>query len=105
MAYFPLLMSTLVIAACIDTGDRPGVGSAQHTFMVNSTSDSIDAEPGDSACDDGTGACALRAAIMEANALPDTDAVNDSGPEPTSSQFQVLESIPSQTAVSTSRVG
>ena len=38
------------------------------TFTVNSTADSSDASPGDSVCDDGTGACTLRAAIEEANA-------------------------------------
>jgi len=44
-------------------------------FAVNSTSDVVDAVPGDSLCDDGTGNCTLRAAIMEANALSGADTV------------------------------
>ena len=39
------------------------------SFAVNSNADRVDARPGDGACDDGTGSCTLRAAIMEANAL------------------------------------
>ena len=42
----------------------------QGTFIVNSTADAVDANPGDGACDDGAGNCTLRAAIMEANAVP-----------------------------------
>ncbi|MDE2345841.1 MAG: CSLREA domain-containing protein, partial [Gammaproteobacteria bacterium] len=38
------------------------------TFVVNSTADSIDANPGDGVCADSTGACTLRAAVMESNA-------------------------------------
>ena len=50
-------------------------GQAQAgAFIVDSTADAIDDNPGDGVCDDGTGSCTLRAAIMEANALagPDT---------------------------------
>ncbi len=38
-------------------------------FTVNSTNDAIDTNPGDGICDDGTGNCTLRAAIIESNAL------------------------------------
>jgi len=38
-------------------------------FVVNSTNDAIDADPGNGVCDDGSGNCTLRAAIMEANAI------------------------------------
>ncbi len=38
------------------------------TFTVNSTGDGGDINPGDGVCDDGTGDCTLRAALMEANA-------------------------------------
>ena len=44
-------------------------------FHVNSTNDTVDANPGDAVCDDGAGNCTLRAAIMEANALTGTDAI------------------------------
>ena len=40
------------------------------TFTVNTTLDLHDASPGDGACDDGTGLCSLRGAIMETNSLP-----------------------------------
>ncbi len=41
------------------------------TFSVNDGADAVDANPGDGACATGTGACTLRAAIQEANALAD----------------------------------
>lgn len=45
------------------------------TFVVDSTTDSIDAAPGNGACADAVGNCTLRAAIMEANALTGADAI------------------------------
>jgi CSLREA domain-containing protein len=50
--------------------------SAQVTFIVNSTADAVDANPGDGICATNVAACTLRAAIMEANALPSNDRVN-----------------------------
>ena len=44
-------------------------------FIVDSTIDAIDTNPGDGVCDDGAGLCTLRAAIMEANALAGPDTV------------------------------
>ena len=44
-------------------------------IVVNSTLDAIDANPGDGVCDDGTGNCTLRAAIMEANAMAGADTI------------------------------
>ncbi|MDA1050683.1 MAG: Ig-like domain-containing protein [Planctomycetota bacterium] len=43
------------------------------TFAVNSFEDLADANPGDGICDDGSGQCTLRAAVMEANAWPGDD--------------------------------
>lgn len=41
--------------------------------MVDVTSDTVDANPGDGVCADSDGNCSLRAAVMEANAtLQDT---------------------------------
>jgi len=56
------------------------------TFTVNSVADSVDANPGDGLCQDLSGQCSLRAAIMEANALagPDTivfDPITDGQPQ------------------------
>jgi CSLREA domain-containing protein len=45
------------------------------TFTVNSTADAVDARPGDGICATATGACTLRAAIQETNALPGADTV------------------------------
>ncbi|HSN17752.1 MAG TPA: choice-of-anchor Q domain-containing protein [Gammaproteobacteria bacterium] len=53
----------------------PGFAAAA-TFTVNSTADTVDANPGDGTCADSTGACTLRAAVMEANALAGADTIN-----------------------------
>src|SRR5439155_6606396 len=45
------------------------------SYTVSSTIDAVDANPGDGVCADATGACTLRAAVMEANALPGLDSV------------------------------
>jgi CSLREA domain-containing protein len=48
----------------------------QAAFLVDSFGDAPDSAPGDGACSDTvTGACTLRAAIMEANASPGPDAI------------------------------
>lgn len=44
-------------------------------FIVDSTADEVDANPGDGACLTASGACTLRAAVMEANALPGDDTI------------------------------
>ncbi|MDQ1639917.1 MAG: hypothetical protein QOF62_3256 [Pyrinomonadaceae bacterium] len=46
------------------------------TFTVNSPVDSVDALPGNGVCADALGRCTLRAAIMEANALPGADIIS-----------------------------
>ena len=46
------------------------------TFVVNTTNDTIDANPGDGICADSTGHCSLRAAIMEANATFGADTIS-----------------------------
>ncbi len=49
--------------------------SAAHaaTFVVNSTADAVDATPGNGTCATAGGACTLRAAVQEANALAGAD--------------------------------
>jgi CSLREA domain-containing protein len=44
-------------------------------FTVNSTADEVDASPGNGACATADGACTLRAAIQEANALAGNDMI------------------------------
>ena len=46
----------------------PAVATGE-TFVVNSTLDAVDATPGDGVCAAAGGACTLRAAVDEANAL------------------------------------
>jgi CSLREA domain-containing protein len=45
------------------------------TFVVNTTADTVDVNPGDGRCADAQGNCSLRAAIMEANAEPGVDTI------------------------------
>jgi uncharacterized repeat protein (TIGR01451 family)/CSLREA domain-containing protein len=45
------------------------------TFTVDTTADAADATPGDGACATSTGACTLRAAVQESNALAGADAI------------------------------
>jgi hypothetical protein len=53
----------------------PSVAQAA-ALHVNTTSDFVDSNPGDGVCSGGLpGACALRGAIMEANALPGPDTI------------------------------
>jgi CSLREA domain-containing protein len=58
---------------------RPTVRAATN-FTVNSTGDGADNNPGDGVCDDGTGACTLRAAIQEANTLAGDDTIAFAAP-------------------------
>ena len=57
----------VALSACHATGP---------TFAVDTTADTVDVAPGDGTCADSTGACSLRAAVMEANALPGVDAID-----------------------------
>jgi len=45
------------------------------TFVVDTTADTADALPGDGLCADSGGACSLRAAVQEANALAGADQI------------------------------
>lgn len=49
--------------------------SAAATFVVNSTVDGVDAAPGNNSCATAAGACTLRAAIQESNALAGADII------------------------------
>ncbi len=53
---------------------RPTVGAATF-FIVNSTGDGQDSNLTDGVCNDGTGACTLRAAIQEANTIAGDDTI------------------------------
>jgi hypothetical protein len=49
---------------------------AQSTYTVDATSDGADANTADGICDDGAGACTLRAAIEQANATSGLDSIH-----------------------------
>jgi CSLREA domain-containing protein len=51
------------------------LSAAGAAFTVDSTTDAVDAAPGDGACASAAGECTLRAAIQETNALPGADAI------------------------------
>lgn len=56
----------LALSACHQNGTL---------FAVDVTTDSVDATPGDGLCADSLGFCSLRAAVMEANALPGVEEI------------------------------
>ncbi len=69
---------------------------AQATFTVNSTADNSDLNP-NGVCDDGSGACTLRAAIEEANALPGSDTIEFISPGPGPHTIQPAFALPTLT--------
>src|SRR5688500_11576810 len=67
-----LIILTILLA---QFGLRPAAADAN--FIVNSTADMVDANPGDGFCEtDITGDCTLRAAVQEANALAGADTIS-----------------------------
>ena len=74
-AFRHLRRCLLIVVALLATSVAT-LGTAA-TFIVNTPADFPDAVPGDGVCEtvSGNGACTLRAALMEANALPGSDTV------------------------------
>ena len=64
---------TLMFALTVAIGFSLNANAA--TFIVNTTADTQDAAAGNGICADSGGACSLRAAITEANALPGADII------------------------------
>jgi len=65
-------------ATCLALLAYAGVASAAG-FGVNVTNDAVDVAPGNGVCADAAGNCTLRAAVMEANALPGFDTIKVPG--------------------------
>lgn len=69
----PVGQHTLTLKAASGTIERTAtltlVVNQATAFTVNTTADTIDADPGNGQCADSNGNCSLRAAVMEANAL------------------------------------
>lgn len=72
---FLLVGAALVLTACHENGV---------VFDVDTAEDAPDALPGDGICATAGGGCTLRAAIMEANALPGVERIDNAGIVPTS---------------------
>ena len=53
--------------------------AAAQFFVVDTTADTVDVNPGDGVCADSGGNCSLRAAVMEANADPNTTEIQLTG--------------------------
>ena len=71
---FALFLTSLPGSGWLLNLVRP-IARAAAVFTVNSNGDLADNSPGDGVCNNGAGACTLRAAIQEANALPGDDAI------------------------------
>src|SRR5262249_60812352 len=69
---FLIAFASLVALAALATA----APAAAATFTVNSAADTGDANTGDGVCNDGTGACTLRAAIDQANASGGPDVIS-----------------------------
>jgi hypothetical protein len=71
-AHLAPLATVVALAALTVGGAAPAQGA---TFTVDATHDAVDVSPGDGACADADGACTLRAAVMETNALAGADQI------------------------------
>jgi hypothetical protein len=72
----PGLVGAVIFSATLALGlflaPRPAMAAA---FSVDNTVDTPDSNPGDGVCRDAMYKCSLRAAVMEANALPGPDTI------------------------------
>jgi hypothetical protein len=75
---------TVTAGATTAIGDQVLTAAAPLSLVVDTAVDGHDAAPGDGVCDDGSGACPLRAAVDEANANPSADTITiAAGVDPT----------------------
>jgi len=63
-----LILTTLLLLVLVSAASAA-------TFVVNTTADTVDATAGNGVCADAGGACSLRAAISESNALAGADII------------------------------
>jgi CSLREA domain-containing protein len=89
---FFLLASLSMLATMLLLVPAPLAGAA--SFVVDSTGDAGDANPGDGICATAGGACTLRAAIEETNAIAGMDSVDvPAGTYPLASQLLIEDSL------------
>jgi len=67
------IITTIVAGACLWLATTLSVFAAD--FIVNDTSDAVDADTTDGICATATAVCTLRAAVMQANALAGADTI------------------------------
>lgn len=84
-----LLLLALLAPLAVGTPAARAAG-----FVVNSTGDGVDATPGDGQCRTSAGACTLRAAIMETNALPGADTISFNIPGSGTQRIQLGSTLP-----------
>lgn len=60
--------SGLLLAGAVSIGADSASAAVGHQLTVNTTNDTVDADPGDGTCADADGSCSLRAAVQEAEA-------------------------------------
>src|SRR5919106_4170334 len=70
-----LVLAVVVLALLTFVVARSVVFASPARFTVDSTADALDSRPGDGVCRTVAGACTLRAAIQEANALAGADEI------------------------------
>src|SRR2546427_10298816 len=70
-----LLTCVTAAAALVWLVTSGGPAYSATTFTVDTTTDAVDANPGDGKCATAAGQCSLRAAIQEANALPGSESI------------------------------
>lgn len=70
-----LILSVVLLAGLVLTIGIPSAAASVLTFQVNSTTDTLDASPGDGVCADAGGQCTFRAAVQEADAQPGGSAI------------------------------
>ena len=71
-----VLLALIVIAGAVAGGwPLDGARAGGASFTVDSVADAVDAAPGDGVCATAVGACTLRAAVQESNALAGPDAI------------------------------
>jgi CSLREA domain-containing protein len=91
------LLLALVLATAMSLLVAGNVRGSPETFTVNSTGDAPDSDTTDGICDDGTGACTLRAAIEQANATPGTDTISFNVPGVGPHTIQPASALPTVT--------
>ncbi len=77
LSAFAAAALSLVILVSLPASASQSAAAA--TFTVNTSVDLVDSSPGDGVCADASAECSLRAAVIEANALPGANEIRIPG--------------------------